>query len=393
MARLAAPTSPPAGIILVAAGQGRRLGGRLPKAWVGLAGRPLFLYSLERFHDLAWVKRIVLVMHPGCLGSARRLVSELGLKKVSAVVPGGKRRQDSVAMGARALSLGGIKVVLVHDIARPFVSGAIALKVARAAIEAGAALAAVPVSDTVKKAGPKDLVVSTLPRSGLWLAQTPQGIRTDLVPAWRRALLAGDSTDDVKPLEEAGLKVKLVAGSARLAKITLPEDLRIAGALMGSEVRAGFGFDVHRLVPGRPLVLAGLRISFNRGLEGHSDADIVSHALTDSLLGAVAGGDMGTRFGVRRKAAAGARSLDLLAGTARDLFARGWRVANADVTLLAQSPRLNPYRDRMIANLARALKTAPGEVSLKGTTAKGMGLIGRSEAMACFALTVLRKPL
>lgn len=387
-----AATYPHSGVILVAAGEGRRFGGRIPKAWVPLAGKPLFLHSLETFHDLAWVRRIVLVMHPRRLAAGRRMVKVLGFDKVSAIVPGGKRRQDSVAIGAKALGVRGIRVVLVHDIARPMVDGGVAGKVARATVENGAALAAIPVMDTVKKSGPKDLVVSTLPRSGLWLAQTPQGIRADLVPAWRRALLTADTTDDVQLLEESGGKIKLVMGSARMAKVTLREDLDIAAALMGSEVRAGFGFDVHRLVRGRPLVLAGMRISFGRGLEGHSDADIVSHALTDSLLGAAAAGDMGTRFGIRKRATAHARSLDLLAGTAEELMARGWRVVNADVTLLAQAPRLNPYRSRMIANLARALRVSADEVSLKGTTAKGMGLAGRSEAMACFALTVLRRP-
>lgn len=382
-----------AGVILVAAGEGRRFGGRTPKAWVALGGKPLFLHSLESFHGLAWVKRIVLVMHPRRLAAARRLVRDIGFRKVAAVVPGGRRRQDSVAIGAKALGVRGIEVVLVHDIARPLVDDRIAGKVARAAAENGAALAAVPVMDTVKRSGPKDLVVSTLSRSGLWLAQTPQGIRADLVPAWRLALSAADTTDDVQPLEEAGGRVKLVTGSARMSKVTVREDLDIAAALMGCEVRAGFGFDIHRLVRGRQLVLAGVRVSFGRGLEGHSDADIVAHALTDSLLGAAAAGDMGTRFGVRKKAAANARSLDFLAGTVGEMAERGWKVANADVTLLAQAPRINPYRSRMIANLARAMRVSSGEVSVKGTTAKGMGLVGRSEAMACFALTVLRRPV
>ncbi len=384
--------APAAGVVIVAAGEGKRLKAGMPKAWVPLAGKPLFLHSLETFHALHWVKRIVLVVSRAHVSRAARLLASYGFSKVVRVVAGGKRRQDSVALGARALPRAGLSVILVHDNARPFVDSEVALGVARAALRHGGALAALPVSDTPKRAGAGGCVAATLSRSGLWLAQTPQAVRADLVPGWLEALAGGHVTDDVQPLEEGGVRVRLVPGSGRTTKVTFREDLSIVRALAGAEVRAGFGFDTHRLVPRRKLILGGVRVPFSRGLDGHSDADLVCHALTDALLGSLAKGDMGTRFGVRRRETRGASSVRLLASVAAEYAALGWRVAGADVTLLAQAPRLGRYRGKIRASLARALGIGPDQVSLKATTGKGMGSVGRGESMASFALVVLRRP-
>jgi 2-C-methyl-D-erythritol 4-phosphate cytidylyltransferase/2-C-methyl-D-erythritol 2,4-cyclodiphosphate synthase len=217
-------------------------------------------------------------------------------------------------------------------------------------------------------------------------------VRADLVPRWLAALGGGDVTDDVQPLETMGLRVKLVPGSRRAVKVTWPEDLEMASQLARGESRAGIGFDMHRLVPGRPLVLGGVRVRFPKGLHGHSDADIVCHALTDAVLGATAGGDIGTRFGVRREATRNLPSVKFLATVVREAAARGWTVRNADVTILAEAPRLGPVRDRMVRALSAALGIGPADVSIKATTAKKLGVIGRGEAMACFALaTVYRR--
>jgi 2-C-methyl-D-erythritol 4-phosphate cytidylyltransferase/2-C-methyl-D-erythritol 2,4-cyclodiphosphate synthase len=227
-------------------------------------------------------------------------------------------------------------------------------------------------------------------RAGVWQAQTPQGVRGDLVPRWLAALDGADVTDDVEPLEAQGAAVRLVPGSRRMFKITVPEDLALAERLIAPrDVRAGFGYDLHRLVPGRPLVLAGVRIPFARGLEGHSDADLICHALTDALLGATGGGDIGVRFGVQRNATRNLRSVVFLETVVREAAARGWTVRHADVTLLAQAPKIGPWRGRMIATLAGALGVTGTRVSVKATTAKRTGEIGRGEAMACFALVTV----
>ncbi len=375
-------------VVLVAAGKGTRLGARVPKAWVPFNGAPLFMRSLSAFCALPWVSRVILVMEAGWLVRARATVKAAGLRRVT-VISGGERRQDSVRRGVKAARLRGREVVLIHDCARPFVDAAVAGRVAAAARENGAALAAVKAVDTVKREGAGGCVAATLPRNNLWLAQTPQGIRSDLVTRWLAAVARGGVTDDVQPLEALGIRVKLVSGSQRLSKVTALEDLDLARKVGAPEQRVGFGFDMHRLVRGRRLVLGGVRVRFPKGLDGHSDADIVCHALTDAVLGATGGGDIGARFGVRRAATRGLSSVKFLQTVAREAGAKGWRVVNADVTLLAQAPKIGPYRDMMARGLAVAMGISSDRVSVKATTAKRMGAIGREEAMGCFAVVMV----
>ncbi len=376
--------------MLVAAGRGERLGAGGPKAWVPLAGRPLFSHALEAFHAMPWLRRIAVVVDRSSVARARAFVRAEGLDRVT-VAAGGARRQDSVAAGVRALAPKGRTVVLIHDSARPFVDPQVVERVAREASHHGAAVAAIPASDTLKREGVGGLVAATVPRAGLWQAQTPQAVRADLVPRWLAALGGADVTDDVQPLESLGLAVKLVPGSRRVLKVTWPEDLAMAGDLLANP-RAGIGFDMHRLVPGRRLILGGVRIPFAKGLEGHSDADIVCHALTDAVLGATAGGDIGTRFGVRREATRNLSSVRFLETVVAEAACRGWSVRNADVTVLAEAPKLGPWRDRMASALSGALGISVEDVSIKATTAKKLGVVGQSLAMACFAVvTVCRR--
>jgi 2-C-methyl-D-erythritol 2,4-cyclodiphosphate synthase len=266
-------------------------------------------------------------------------------------------------------------------------------RVIRAAARHGAAVAALPASDTLKREGAGGLVAATVPRAGLWQAQTPQAVRADLIPEWLAALAGGDVTDDVQPLESLGHHVKLVPGSRRTVKVTWPEDLAMANELAGGGTRAGVGFDMHRLAPGRRLVLGGVPILFPQGLAGHSDADIVCHALTDAVLGATGGGDIGTRFGVRREATRNLSSVKFLATVVREAAVRGWKIVNADVTVVAEAPKIGPYRDRMARVLSRALGIPAVDVSIKATTAKKVGVIGHGEAMACFALVSVVGPV
>ena len=380
-----------ADLVLLAAGKGTRLGGDIPKPWVALAGRPLLQHSLSLFHSLPWIKRIVLVVDRVYIGRAKTLVRESGLGKVVRVAAGGIRRQDSVANGVRALGRSLAPVVLVHDSARPFPDAHIALAVAREALRHGASLAAMPASDTVKRAGARELSAGTVPRAGLWLAQTPQGIQSKLVPTWLKELSGKDVTDDVQVLEDGGVRVKLVRGTRRSFKVTDADDLAMARAYAGAgvETRAGFGFDLHRLVRGRPLILGGVRFPFPRGLEGHSDADIVCHSLCDAVMGASGLGDMGARFGVRREEMRGQSGLAFLSSTAADARRAGWEVRMADATLMIQEPRIAPRRELMRRRIAGALGVSLDRVSVKATTAKHTGPIGEGEAMACFAIVTL----
>jgi len=380
-----------ADLVVLAAGKGTRLGGEIPKPWVPLAGRPLLAHSLSLFHSLPWISRIVLVVDKAYLESARKLASGQGFRKIIRVVAGGCRRQDSVANGVRALGRSLSSVVMIHDSARPFPDAKISLAVAREAVCHGAALAAIPGSDTIKRAGARELSAGTVPRSGLWMAQTPQAVQSKLVPGWLKQLSGKDVTDDVQVLEDNGVRVKLVRGSRRMFKVTDAGDLEMARsiAMAGMETRAGFGFDLHKLVAGRPLILGGVRFPFPKGLDGHSDADIVCHSLCDAIMGASGMGDMGARFGVRRAQTRGMSSLKFLSETAAAVSQAGWKVRMADATLMIQEPRISPRRDLMRKRIADALGTSIERVSVKATTAKHSGPIGAGEAMACFALVTL----
>jgi 2-C-methyl-D-erythritol 4-phosphate cytidylyltransferase/2-C-methyl-D-erythritol 2,4-cyclodiphosphate synthase len=340
---------------------------------------------------MPWISRIILVVDRTYLGAAKKLVGELKMKKVARVVAGGVRRQDSVANGVRALGRKLSAIVLIHDSARPFPDAAVSFNVAREALRNGASLAAVPGADTIKRAGEREHSAGTVPRAGLWLAQTPQAVRANIVPGWLKELSGRDVTDDVQVLEDGGVRVKLVRGSRRMFKVTDAGDLEMARAIAmaGVETRAGFGFDLHKLVAGRPLILGGVRFPYPKGLDGHSDADIVCHSLCDAIMGAAGLGDMGARFGVRRAGTKGMSSLKFLAETASAVREAGWRVRMADATLMIQEPRIAPRRELMRRRIAEALGTSVDRISVKATTAKHSGPIGAGEAMACFSLVTL----
>jgi len=238
-------------------------------------------------------------------------------------------------------------------------------------------------------------VEATEDRSRLWLVQTPQAFRAELLQeTLRRARSEGwQATDEASLVERMGGEVRLVMGERHNLKVTTPEDLRLVrGWLAGGEPawRVGQGLDVHRLVEGRPLILAGVRIPFSRGLEGHSDADVVAHAVMDALLSAVGLGDIGQHFPDHDPAYAGADSLALLGRVVEMLAARGWRPAQVSVTCLAQAPRLAPYREQMRANLARVLGLEAEAVNLAATTSEGLGFTGRGEGMAAWATAVVK---
>jgi 2-C-methyl-D-erythritol 4-phosphate cytidylyltransferase / 2-C-methyl-D-erythritol 2,4-cyclodiphosphate synthase len=281
--------------------------------------------------------------------------------------------------------------VLVHDAARPFATSALARAVALAAAEDGAALAALPASDTLKRARPDGRrVAETLDRREVWLAQTPQGFRADVL---RRAFEvagagAAEATDECLLVERLGLPVALVPGEEPNFKITTADDVARARARLEAPVAMGIGYDVHPFAPGRRLVLGGVEFEGD-GLLGHSDADICAHALGDAILGAAGLGDLGRHFPDTDPRWKGVESLKLLHAIAGKAAALGWRVGNCDVTLAARRPRIAPRAEEMRARLAEALGVAPAQVNVKATTGEELGFVGRGEGIAAHAVALL----
>jgi len=381
--------------VVPAAGRGERFGAAGPKALIPLRGRPLVEYALAALSAAPAVDAIVVAAPFDAVEPITRAVRRAAGAKLVAVVPGGQDRQASVALGLAALPAEA-RIVLVHDGARPLVPVSLIGAVAAAAAEDGAATAAVPVDETVKR-GADGWVRETVDRAGLFRVQTPQAFQRALLEeAHREAERAGfRGTDDAALVERLGHPVRLVPGAPENLKVTVPADLTLAEALLRRDEpappapRVGIGFDAHRLAPGRPLVLGGVTIPFPRGLDGHSDADVIAHAVMDALLGAAGRGDIGALFPPGDPAYRGADSMRLL-GRVRVLLAEhGWRAAHIDVVVMAEAPRLAPHAEAMRAAMARALETDPSRISIKATTLEGMGAIGREEGIAAQAVASL----
>ncbi len=377
--------------IIVAGGRGERLGGSVPKQLISIAGRQVLERSVDAFLACPVVGTVVVVLPPW-LGEP---VPPYLMNRLPPVLiaRGGPRRQDSVANGVEALG-GRADVVVVHDAARPFVTPQLIERTIAAAAECGAAIAALPARDTVKL-GSAGFVEGTIPRESVYLAQTPQAFTWEVLQDVLRLGRDGSAaTDEAALAEMAGHRVRLVEGGPRNIKITTSDDLALARALGMDEVgrpaaRAGIGNDLHRLVEGRPLVLGGLTIPFDRGPAGHSDGDVVCHAVTDAILGAAAAGDIGSYFPDTDETWRGASSVGLLERAVAIVAGRGFRVVNVDVVVMTERPRLAPYIAEMSRRLAAALGIPTEAVGLKAKTGEGIGEIGRGEAIAAQAVALL----
>ncbi len=386
--------------LVLAAGRGDRLAADAPKAMVHLRSRPLVTWCLETLARVEAVDQVVLVGDETVLAPSLMLLSIVARAKIAAVVPGGATRQDSAARGLAAANPAA-KTILVHDAARPLAPAEHCTAVAPADVRSGAAMAALPIADTLMRvAGAR--VVGTVEREGLWRAQTPQGFEVALFKrAHLEAAKAGFvATDDAALVERLGHPVEVVPGTESNRKITTAGDLAWAEAYiarLGREgvrsrhapPRMGIGYDVHPFAEGRPLILGGVRIPHERGLSGHSDADALAHAVADALLGALALGDLGTHFPDTDPVWRGADSLELLARVRMRIEEAGYRVANVDATVIAETPRLAPHVDAMREGLARALSVTPDLVSVKATRHEGLGALGRGEGLAVLAMAVL----
>jgi 2-C-methyl-D-erythritol 4-phosphate cytidylyltransferase/2-C-methyl-D-erythritol 2,4-cyclodiphosphate synthase len=310
------------------------------------------------------------------------------------VVEGGERRQDSVAKAFRAVAPSS-QIIVIHDAARPLVSSALIERTIDAALKHGAAIAALEARDTVKRTDESRIIRGTIPREDIFLAQTPQAFRVGVLrDALELASTASAATDEAMLAERAGHSVYLVEGDPRNLKITTPDDLHIAERLVspngcGASIRIGNGYDLHRLVAGRRLVLGGVAIPFEKGLDGHSDADAVCHAVTDAILGAASAGDIGRHFPDTDAVFKDANSIELLARAVDVVRAAGYGVSNVDVVVVAQQPKLSAHVDAMRANLARALGIEPQQVSIKGKTNEGVDSVGAGESIAVHAVALI----
>lgn len=382
--------------IVAAGGRGARLGADRPKQFLEIGGRSILEMSVAALAASDRIDHIVIAVPADHLATAGQ--GWLPMTKPLTFVAGGARRQDSVANAfAKAPEAAGM--IVIHDAARPFVTADLVARTLDAARDHGAAIAAIPVRDTVKQAGDSHPdgsrpIRATIPRDTIFLAQTPQAFRRDVLT---RALAESgriDATDEAMLVEHLGLPVHVVHGDPRNIKITTPEDLAAAEAIARrtpaqSMMRIGNGYDLHKLVAGRPLVLAGVTIPFELGLSGHSDADIVCHAVTDAILGAANAGDIGRMFPDTDPKWKDANSIALLNAAAARVREAGYRVCNVDVTVIAQKPKLLPYVDQMRENLAAALGVETTAVSVKGKTNEGVDSMGRGESMAAHAVALL----
>lgn len=383
--------------LLLAAGRGERVGARRPKALLQLAGKPLWAHAAEA---LARSPRVEWVL-PVVPEEALTEFSPDGLScdaqaKLMAAVAGGAERQDSMRVGLAALPAEAT-LVAVHDAARPLVAAEDIERVIAAAAEGGAALLAVSATDTIKRAR-DGIVVETPARSECYAAQTPQVFRVALLREAMENAEAGAflGTDDAELVERLGHRVRVVVGQRSNLKITYPGDLEMAERIMGeregnlgSRLRVGQGVDAHQLVAGRPLRLGGVEIPFDRGLEGHSDGDVLLHAIASAYLGAAGAGDLGTHFPSSDPSLEGVDSGDLLRRVVSDLEGAGFALVNLDATVIAQVPRLAPHREAMQKHVADLLGVSPDRVNIKVTSTDRLGALGREEGIAAQAIVML----
>jgi len=411
--------------IVAAAGYGQRLGAKRAKQFLDLAGEPVLIRTLRHFEECPHVDQIIVALPEEEKDPFTQLASAFRLKKIAHLIAGGEERQESVYNALQVVPREHTEIIVVHDGVRPFVTSEEIARVIEAARAVGAAILAVPASDTVKEVE-GNRVIRTLNRSRLYLVQTPQAFRSEvLFEAYERAMREGFiATDDAALVEHYGWPVCVVEGSARNIKITWPEDLILGEALLrtplktaeGGEsaeekkeplapstssaasagriiegLRIGIGYDIHPLEEGRKLILGGIEIPFTRGLAGHSDADVLIHSLCDAILGAAALGDLGQHFPDSDPRYKNISSLKLLEEVMALAFRHGYTVENVDATILAEQPRLSSFIEAMRVKLAEVMKISPHRVSVKAKTHERLDPIGRGEAIAAYVVCLLHK--
>ena len=395
-------SSPSTAILVVAAGRGMRVGGALPKQYIPLAGRPLLGHTLTRLLAADPAARLLVVIHPDDRPLYDASTASLGADdRLLPPAHGGAARQDSVRAGLAALAALPTPpdLVLIHDGARPFPSAGLVSRAKVAATENGAAVPGIAVTDTIKEVDAAARIVATPRREALRAVQTPQAFRLALIHAAHQAAEAAgarDLTDDAAIAEWAGHAVHVFEGDAGNMKVTSPQDVAVAEArLLGEcpDIRMGQGYDVHAFGPGDHVWLGGHKVSHSKGLIGHSDADVLSHAITDALYGALGDGDIGSHFPPSDPQWKGADSSIFLAAAADAVRARGGMIAHIDATVVCETPKVGPHRDAIRARIAEVVKLPLDRVAVKATTSERLGFTGREEGIATLAIATVRLPV
>lgn len=388
--------------IIVAAGRGNRMNSSINKVLMSLGGQPILLHSVLSFSQCARVDNLVVVAAVDEVIRVEKMLSGVPGIKPWQVVLGGSERQYSIVNALKVIPEI-TDVVLVHDGARPLVTTECIDNVIQAAIEHTAAIAAVPVKDTIKTGDDSGSVTGTLKRSALWSIQTPQGFDFAILrQAYEQAMQDNYlGTDDASLVERLGISVKIVVGNYENLKVTTPEDLIVAEALLQQKnkkrceeknmMRFGMGYDVHKLVEGRKLILGGVEIPYIYGLDGHSDADVLLHSIKDALLGAAALGDIGKHFPDTDMRYKGVSSIFLLERVRDIIGEHGYIVNNLDATIVAEKPKLAPYINEMNSRIAAALQVEIGQVNVKATTTEGLGFAGKGAGIAAYAVASIVK--
>lgn len=369
--------------LIVAAGVGTRAGGSVPKQFARVAGKPMIAHSYQALAAHPGIDAVLVVAADGQREQVRDAIGDV------VVVAGGATRRESVARGLAAI--GNATQVLVHDAARPFLPAHVINSVLAALDTQDGAIPVLPVADTLARGD--GLLGDTVARDGLYRVQTPQGFRMAALQAAHAAWdPTEDATDDAQMVRRLGGGVALVQGDPMLEKVTHPEDFAAADARAAYETRTAMGFDVHRLELGEELWLGGVLIPHDKGLSGHSDADVALHALTDALLGTIAAGDIGTHFPPSDPQWKGADSAQFLQHAASLIADKGGRIDFVDLTIMCEAPKIGPHRAAMVARIADLLALAPDRVSVKATTTERLGFTGRGEGIATQAVATVRVP-
>jgi 2-C-methyl-D-erythritol 4-phosphate cytidylyltransferase/2-C-methyl-D-erythritol 2,4-cyclodiphosphate synthase len=378
--------------LVLAAGRGARFGGTLPKQYLPLGGMTVLRHAVSAFAANTRLAGIQVTIRPEDRGEYEAALTGFNLLPP---VAGGAERQDSVRLGLEALAPLKPARVLIHDGARPLLDAAMIDRVIDALDRAPAAIPGLPLGDTIKRVA-DGVITGTLDRTGLWRVQTPQGFHFDAILAAHRAVAGQALTDDAAVAEAAGIAPVIVMGSEANVKVTTADDLVAAERLIAArqaDIRVGQGFDVHPFGPGDSLMVCGVRIAHSAGVVGHSDADVGLHALTDAVLGAIGAGDIGMHFPPSDPQWKGASSDRFLAHAVEMVRARGGGIAQLDVTIICERPRIGPHRAAMVERVAAIAAIAADRVSVKATTTEKLGFTGRGEGIAAQAVATVRLPL
>ena len=372
--------------LIVAAGRSARLTGEVPKQYRLLGGKPVLAWSLETFALHPAIDAVHVV-----IGESDRQHYDNAAKSLTTAAPikGGQMRQESVRLGLESLAEKNPDRVLIHDAARPFVSAGVIDRVSEALDSADAAAPMLPVTETLRRQSGKSF--ETIARENVFRAQTPQGFRFNAILDAHRRYAGAALTDDLALIERSGLSIAAVAGEELNLKLTTPDDFALAERIVGaSDIRTGTGFDVHRFGPGDHLWLCGVKVPHSHGLQGHSDADVGLHALTDAILGALGAGDIGMHFPSSDERWKGKPSHVFLEHAAELARKQNAAITHLDVTLICEGPKIGPYREAMLARIAEIVGLEISRVSVKATTTDGLGFTGRGEGIAAQAVATIR---